>query len=372
VKHSRQLRELLYRLRTEGGSPGRVAAAVGLGVFIGCSPFYGFHLLLCLVVARVFGLNRMLTYLASHISLPGVWPLLALAEIQIARRLRGLPYMSVHPADLRHISLRQLGGDLLLGSLLVGVALAVAFAIPTYRLALRRSREPEISVLIEEAAFRYLDTGMFHWEFVRGKLRHDPLYFHLLRHGALPDRGRLLDLGCGRGILFSLLLTARAQAERGAYPAGWPPPPHLTLWGMEGNLKKAAVARQALGSEAHIETADLCTAALPAADTVLLLDVLHYLPAAAQEDLLARAAAALAPGGLLLIRDADAGAGRRFTATRLQERLSALARGHWRQRFRYRTRREWIGLLERLGFTVIGETMGDGTPYANVLITARR
>jgi uncharacterized protein (DUF2062 family)/SAM-dependent methyltransferase len=372
-KYQKPFRELLYRLRTEGGSPGRIAAAVGIGVFIGCSPFYGFHLLLCLVAARLLGLNRMLTYLASHISLPGVWPLLALAEIQLARHLRGVAPMSIHPADLRHLNLRQLGGDLLLGSVLIGGVLAVAFALPTWWLARRRSREPEITVLLEEAAYRYLDTGMFNWEFVRGKLRHDPLYFHLLRQGVLPPGGRLLDLGCGRGILFSLLLSARAQHERGIYPEAWAPPPEgLSFLGIEGSVKAAEVARKALGDAAEIEIDDLCTAVLPGADTVLLFDVLHYLPAAAQEELLARVAAVLPPGGLLLIRDADAAGGWRFTATRLQERLATLARRRWRQRFRYRSRKEWSELLESLGFEVLDEPMGTGTPYANVLITARR
>lgn len=380
MKLGKQLRELLYRLRTEGGSPGRVAAAVGLGVFIGCSPFVGLHLLLCVAFAWIFRLNRMLTYLASHVSLPGVWPLLLLAEVQIGRRLRGAPLLtfhSFHPDDLWHLSWwKQFGGDCLLGGLLVGTILSVAFAVPTYWVALRRSRQPEINSLIEETAFRYLETGLFNCEFVRGKLRHDPVYFHLLRRGALAERlsdRRLLDLGCGRGILFSLLLTARAQAERGVYPAGWASPPQLSLTGIEGSAKAADVAHRALGPQARIETADLTDrTALPAADIVLLLDVLHYLPAAAQEDLLARIAAALSPGGLLLIRDADADAGWRFTATRLQERLTALARRHWRQRFHYRGRREWSEILERLGFEVIDQPMGEGTPYANVLITARR
>jgi len=372
VKYEKQLRELLYRLRTEGGSPSRLAAAVGVGVFIGCSPFYGFHLLLCLVAARVLGLNRMLTYLASHISLPGVWPLLALAEIQIARRVRGLPAMSIRPEHLRHLNWRQLGGDLLLGSVLVGVVLAVAFALPTYWIARRRAREPEISALIEAAAYRYLGAGMFNWEFVRGKLRHDPVYFHLLRQGVLPAGGRLLDLGCGRGIVFSVLLTAQEQYERGIYPQQWEPPPRqLSFFGIEGNPKTAGVAQLALGAAAHVETGDLAKAALPAGDAVLLLDVLHYLPAAAQESLLARVAACLAPDGTLLVREADAGAGWRFTATRLQERACALARRHWRQRFHYRSREEWKALLRDAGFEIADQPMAAGTPYANVLITAR-
>ena len=48
-----RLRRTFYELRTEGEGVRREAAALGLGVFIGCTPFYGFHLLLCWVVGRL-------------------------------------------------------------------------------------------------------------------------------------------------------------------------------------------------------------------------------------------------------------------------------------------------------------------------------
>jgi uncharacterized protein (DUF2062 family) len=378
LKPRHRLRDLLSQLRTEGDSPGRQAGAVGLGVFIGCSPFYGFHLLLCIVFARLFGLNRLLTYLAAHISLPGVWPLLVVAEIQAGRLLRGAGLLSLRPDDIRALQgsdVWQFGIDLLLGSAAVGAVLAAVFAFATYRIAVARRRAPEIHALVERTARRYLEAGMFHWEFVRGKLRYDPVYFHLLRSGILPTGGRLLDLGCGRGILPALLLTAREQRDRGEYPRDWPPPPNLTLHGIESNPTVVAAARQALGDEVTVEAGDLGSARLPAAQVVLLLDVLHYLPADAQESLLARIAAALEPGGLLLIRDADAAGGGRFFATRVQERICALARRHWRQRFHYRTAEEWRQLLRQAGLEIAvdGVTgMAEGTPYSNVLIEARR
>jgi len=49
--------------------------------------------------------------------------------------------------------------------------------------------------------------------------------FFLLRRGLLPDRESLLDLGCGRGILLSLLKAAKEQYQAGVWPLDWPVPP---------------------------------------------------------------------------------------------------------------------------------------------------
>lgn len=375
---ARRLRELLYRLRTEGDTPVRQAGAVALGVVIGCSPFYGLHLPLCLVFAWLLRLNRGLTYLAAHISLPFLLPFLLFGELQVGHWLRGGGTLPFQLSELRQLDPWQFGIDLLLGSAVVGVSLALPLALLTYRAAVARRREPRIHDLIEETAYRYLGHGMFDWEFTRGKLRHDPVYLQILKNGLLPPEGRLLDLGCGRGIFLSLLVTACDRFDQGVFPAGWPPPPTLDLHGIETSPAAARAARAALSSSgtsestATIVVADLQDAELPPADAALLLDVLHYLPAQGQEDLIARVAAALEPGGLLLIRDADAAGGWRFTATRVQERVCALARRHFRQRFHYRGAAEWVRLLESAGFDVEVQPMGMGTPYSNVLMAARR
>jgi uncharacterized protein (DUF2062 family)/trans-aconitate methyltransferase len=372
---SHRVRELLYRMRIEGDTPGRQAGAVALGVIIGCTPFYGLHLALSALFAKLLRLNIVLTYLAAHISLPGTLPFMIFGEIQIGRWLRGGGALPLHIAKLRGLEpweYWQFGIDLLVGSAVVGVTLAIPLALLTYRVAVARKKEPKVHDLLEETAYRYLGNGMFDWELVRAKLRHDPVYLQVLRQGLLPSGGRLLDLGCGRGILMSLLVTARDRYNRELHPEGWAPPPaDLKLHGIETRPKAARAARAALGDEARIDIADLNDSDLPSARTVLLLDVLHYLPAEAQEDLLRKITQALEPGGVLLIRDADADAGWRFTATRIQERACAMARRHWKQRFHYRSAQEWRRLLEDAGFTVDLQPMGMGTPYGNVLLTAK-
>ncbi len=370
----RTLAELHVRIRTEGESPARQAAAIGVGLFIGCTPLYGFHFPICVFAARVLRLSQLKTYLASNISLPFIAPFLIIAEVEVGRFLRGAPPLALNPAQLRTMPLGRFGADLGLGSLVVGAILGLLGALIAYRAALSARRHPEIEALIAAASRRYLDCGMFPWEFVRGKLRHDPLYFGVVGRGLVAtesdEPGVILDLGCGRGILFSLIL---AVHEIGARPPDWQPTPKgLRLIGYEGRGKIAAQAQKALGDEAEISTADLSTAELPRCRMALLLDVLHYLPAQAQENLLDRVAAALEPGGVLLLRDADAEGGGRYWATRLQERLAALARGDFRQRFHYRSAREWRRLLEARGLATETSPLSEGTPYANVLVVGRK
>ncbi len=266
-----------------------------------------------------------------------------------------------------------LGRDLVVGSLVVGAVLAAVFGTATF-LAARRWLSASFEERLREAtARRYLETGIFHWEFVRGKLRYDPMYRAFSTSTSLPREGCLVDVGCGRGILLALLATARELGKSLSPPASWEPPSdRLELVGVELRPKLAEVACEALGDSARIESGDAAAFELPTARAILLLDVLHYLPAPDQERLLQNAAGALEPRGVLLVREADADSGWRFFLTRTAERLCALARGHWRQHFHYRGADEWCELLRNYGLKVGTRPMSAGTPYANRLIEARR
>ena len=127
-----QFRREFHGLRTEGAGTLRETAAVALGVFIGCLPVYGLHLLICWAVGFAFGLNRLKMYLAANISNPLVAPWLLFAEVQAGAWLqRG----SFHPLTLQEIKttgVAELGVDLLIGSVFVGGALASLAAAGTY------------------------------------------------------------------------------------------------------------------------------------------------------------------------------------------------------------------------------------------------
>jgi len=86
-----------------------------------------------------------------------------------------------------------------------------------------------------------------------------------------------------------------------------------------------AIARAALDSDAEIVEGDARTLSMDRASAVLLFDVLHLMRPDEQEALLTETAARLEPGGVVLVRQADASAGWRFTAVRLGNRLKAFA-----------------------------------------------
>ena len=235
--------------------------------------------------------------------------------------------------------------------------------------------EPEVKQLFEAATRPYLGAGRYALHFVRGKLRHDPVFFAVLRRGVLPDRGTLLDLGCGHGILLSLLKAANEQYQARSWPPDWPAPPqHLALHGIEKSGGRVRAAREALGAAAQVDAGDLRELELRPCSAIAMVDVLLYLEETEQQRLLDKAAAALQPGGVLLLRETDRDGGFAFHVTKWGERTALVLRGEFRQtlHLHYRGMVQWLAELAQRGFSVEAEPMSAGTPFATVLFVARK
>lgn len=69
-----QTRRRLVQLLHTHDTPERTAAAYALGVFIGFSPFLGFHTVLGLVLAFALSLNRVAVLLGIYSNLPWILP----------------------------------------------------------------------------------------------------------------------------------------------------------------------------------------------------------------------------------------------------------------------------------------------------------
>lgn len=362
-------RRLFRGLRTEGGGPAREAVAVGVGFFIGCTPLYGFHLLLVFAVGWLFRLNRLKMYIAANISNPLFAPFLVLLQTELGAWLRRGDFHSLTIDTIRSTNPWTFGLDLILGSIVTGIAGGIVTGLATYVTARHPDRLDDV---LMAAADRYLQRGITAWEFARGKLHGDPIYRATLIGGVLQPGDALIDIGCGQGLMLAALAESRSRIEAGTWPDGIAPPPvYARIIGVELRPRIAALAALALGEDATIVTGDAATITLEPASTILLFDVLHMMPKPEQERLLLSIRRQLPAGGVVLVREADASAVSGFRAVRLGNRLKAIVTGNWRQRFTFRSNAEWLQLFGSLGYVATTHDMSTGTPFANVLFVLR-
>ncbi len=221
------------------------------------------------------------------------------------------------------------------------------------------------------------------WHWARGKLGRDPVFRGLVERGDLRPGARVVDIGCGQGLVACLLHACEQQAARGAWPAAWPAAPSFSAYyGIEVMPQDVARGKTAFAQIAAVQKpmrptdiacADLRHAAIPDCDLVVILDVLHYVDPAAQDALLQRVRLALSPGGRLLLRVGDPANTKRMAFSLWLDRVVAAARGHRDPVPRTWTRpvQAWTALLQGLGFNRVQPVaMSRATPFANVLLVA--
>jgi SAM-dependent methyltransferase/uncharacterized protein (DUF2062 family) len=350
---------LWQRLRGTPGSPWRAALAVAFGLFIGCQPVYGLHFVLVLAVCVPLRLDSVLSYLAANISNPLVAPLLIFAEVETGAYVLTGRFVTFDIEQARATGAAGFAGQLVVGSLLVGAALALLGMALAWPIAARHGRaragavmHSELEAAMERTRGRYVSAAMADRYYVAGKLAADPMFRPISELEG--DFGRVLELGCGRGQLAALLLELGRARQ---------------VVGVDADVRKIDVAKRAV-PEGKFEVGDVATSELPPADTVLIIDVLHYLPRGEQDRLLQSAARAVAPHGRVLIRELDAEPNARSAATRFFEwffRKIGVNRG---RASHYRPAADVMAVLENAGLRARVQGASERTPFANVLIIA--
>lgn len=281
--------EFAYRLATEGQAPGAQAAAVGLGILIGCTPLFGLHLALALLVARILGLSRVKMMAASMISFPAFAPFLMWGEFQVGSRLLRGHWRPFLPRDLDMPGLAELGGDLIVGSLVVGVVLGVLGALIVWFMVPKGPVAAHRRDVVERAAHRFLKIGYREWWRTRRELRRHPELALRAGTGDFAAGGIFLDLGCGDGALLAAVL----EAEEGRRPER-----------LLGVTLEAGVARQteiALGSDVSMEIADPAAWPLGSPDAVVIWETRRRRAPVLDDRLLERIGGAIEDAGLLVV-----------------------------------------------------------------------
>lgn len=229
--------------------------------------------------------------------------------------------------------------------------------------------------LFDSAVAPYVPAGKFAMHFARGKLSGDPVFREILQRGLIAPDSHVVDIGCGQGLLSAWLLAAGDMAADADWPKDWGTAPRsVTVQGIElmpADVERAKTALKQHANRFIFEVGDMCTAAFDKAQTVAILDVLHYVPYAAQEDVLARVRDALSPNGLLILRIGDAAGGWGFKVSNWVDRVVFFVRGHKSSRLYCRSLSEWTAVLQKIGFDVETKPMSEGTPFSNVLMLAR-
>ena len=127
---------------------------------------------------------------------------------------------------------------------------------------------------------------------------------------AVPNEGRILEIGCGHGLLSTLLALQEPQRR--------------TVVGTDVDGDKIRAAQRAADGLSNLTFAPAAAGELPDGtwDAVCIVDVLYLIDRAGERALLHEVARRLNPGGALVVKEMGTTPAWKFRWMALQERLS--------------------------------------------------
>lgn len=214
------------------------------------------------------------------------------------------------------------------------------------------SREETITAA--RARLRALYAGLGYGSFYAAVREALCPFFFIEEH--LPRTGNIVDIGCGYGLMANVI-RLMGGTER-------------TVFGVDLSAYRIAKAQATVqAGDAHLRfiCADIRTAALPPADGVTMIDFLHHIPFALQEEVLAQLPRILSPQGVVVIKEFADRPRWKYWATLLFEAVF-----YPKDKLTYRPIPEWQRLLEGLGFAVTLHEEHRGSFVPSVMLIARR
>ncbi len=193
--------------------------------------------------------------------------------------------------------------------------------------------------------------------YLRIKLRICPV---LAIETYLPAEGRVIDLGCGSGLMAAIYMLGSDRRR---------------VTGFDLDPEKVAAARRLEERWPSLEfhEADLTAFRPPEAQALTIVDVLYLIPFAAQEEILKWGWESLPSGGVLLLKDMDTRPAWKAIWNSFQETLAVKVLGFTLGgKFYFRPEEDYRRLLERLGFEVQVVRLDRGYWYPHILFVCRK
>jgi uncharacterized protein (DUF2062 family)/SAM-dependent methyltransferase len=351
-----RLRQFATTLLKENLTPGGAAAAVFLGIFIGIVPIYGFQTLVAVGLALFFGLNKPLTVAGTFINNPLLQPVIVVSSVEIGYFLRDGSFRPFHLSALAGAHMKEELLGWVMGSVVLGIIVGGAgAAITAVVVQVKAPANPDLRDRIRFVNQMFAQCDRSDRGFVRWKLRLDRI-FELLAADDLGS-GTAVDLGCGYGMALSFAAFTDSRRR---------------LVGCDLDAHRIAIARQALGGlNTDLSVADIRGFELPPAGLILILDVLQYLPAHEQLDLLKRCCSALLVEGKLIFRVHDSERGPWSAITMAFDRL-IFAWGRAGVRPLMLSAAEYRGALEKAGMQVEERRFRNRLPLVHILFIAKK
>lgn len=159
----------------------------------------------------------------------------------------------------------------------------------------------------EKLIYNYIYKGpVLEW-YMRIKTRMEKNYKTFCE--LVPQQGKILDIGCGYGFMAYMLSFTSAQRK---------------ITGLDYDEDKINTANNCFSKTNNINFVhgDVMGFEFEQYDAIIVADMLHYLPAAEQKQVIGKCISHLNPGGKLIIRDGDADKEAMHKKTKLTEFFS--------------------------------------------------
>jgi len=165
----------------------------------------------------------------------------------------------------------------------------------------------------------------------------------------VPEKGRILDLGCGAGIFANILYIGSKQRH---------------VLGVDFSAKRIETAIQMSKDNSQLKfvTGDVNDVKIGDHEIITLIDLLHHMPYEEQEDLLKRVHAKLNIGNVLIVKDLEKQPYWKYIFHYIQDSISYKG-----SKLYFRSSADMERILTETGFDVETISLSAAYPHPHVL-----